>query len=197
MATTGIEKFKNSIARFLPRGFAWAAKSSNSNISKLIKSLAIEFNRIQKRIDQMFIERDPRKANELLVDWETALGLPDECTNLAGTVQERRAQVVQKLTNVGGSSFEYFESVAESLGFNVTVSDFQRFQAGKSVAGDALTNADWDFWFQVTAPTSLTTVFKAGIGKAGDKLVTLGNETLECTFEKLKPAHTEVLFVFV
>lgn len=197
MASIGlIRQFANSLERFFPKGKAWAFEE-NSNLSKLLEGLAVEFCRVQERIDQMFIERDPRKTNELLTDWETALGLPDECSDLGATQETRRNQIVEKLTNVGGSSAVYFEQIAESLGFNVSVNDFFSFQAGKSRAGDALTNAEWTFWFQVSAPSDLAESFKAGTGKAGDKLVTIGNETLECTFQKLKPAHTEVLFVFV
>lgn len=196
MATTSIiEQFKNSLKKFLPSGKAWSL--NNSNLEKLIESFSVEFCRVQDRFNQLLKETDPRKTDELLVDWEESLALPDECSSLGATVDERRAQVVQKLTNKGGSSFEYFEEVAENLGFDVTISDFCRFQAGRSVAGDQLTNAEWDFWFQATAPADVSTVFKAGQGKAGDKLTEIGNETLECTFEKLKPAHTEVLFVFV
>jgi len=196
MATTGLKRFKNSLKKYFPRGTAWNF-SDGSNLKKLNDGYAVEFCRIQDRQDQLLFEIDPRNADELLTDWETMLGLPDECSALGSTPEERVNHVVQKLTNQGGSSFEYFEGVAENLGFDVTVSDFCRFQAGRSHAGDALTNAAWDYWFQVTLPSDVTTVFKAGSGKAGDKLVELGNETLECTFKKLKPAHTEVLFVFV
>lgn len=196
MATSNLsEQFKNALKKFFPMGKAWNFNATT--LEKLIQSLSNEFCRVQERFNQLLIETDPRNADELLTDWETSLGLPDECSTLGATVEERRKQVVQKLTNTGGSSFEYFEDVAENLGFDVTVSDYCRFQAGKSVAGDKITNAEWDYWWQVSAPAELSTVFKAGVGKAGDKLTELGNATLECTFEKLKPAHTEVLFVFV
>ena len=195
MATTSlIRQFSNSIKKFFPRGKAW---NFTGDLGLLIDALAVEFCRVQDRLNQMLVETDPRKTSELLVDWETSLGLPDECSALGTTVEERRNQVVQKLTNTGGSSFEYFEGIALNLGFDVTVSDFCRFQAGQSVAGDALTNADWDYWFQVATPAEVSTVFRCGVGRAGDRLVELGNRTLECTFEKEKPAHTEVLFVFV
>jgi uncharacterized protein YmfQ (DUF2313 family) len=195
MATTSvIEQFANSLRRFFPRGKAWALE--NTNLSKLIEGLAVEFSRVQERLDQMLVERDPRKTSELLTDWESALALPDECSELGAGIEKRRQEIVFKLTNTGGSSRAYFELVAQNLGFDVSVNDFFPFKAGRSRAGDALTNEEWTFWFQVTAPADLSTPFLAGAGRAGDRLLELGNEALECTFEKLKPAHTKVLFVF-
>lgn len=197
MATTRLaEQFKNSLRKYFPRGVAWNF-DKQSKIGLLVDALSIEFCRVQERLNQFLIEIDPRQTSELLTDWEASLGLPDECSDLGATVEERRNQVVQKLTNTGGSSAAYYESIAANLGFDVTVSDFQRFQAGLSQAGDPITNEDWDYYFQVATPAEVNTTFRAGISTAGDKLVTLGNKTLECTFQKLKPAHTEVLFVFV
>lgn len=195
MATTSvIEQFSNSLRRFFPKGKAWVLR--NSNLSKLIDGLSVEFCRVQERLDKMLIERDPRKTDELLIDWETALALPDECSELGAGIEKRRQEIVFKLTNTGGSSRAYFEQVARNLGFDVTVSDFFPFRAGRSRCGDALTNDEWTFWFQVTAPADLQTRFLAGAGRAGDRLTEVGNEALECTFAKLKPAHTNVLFVF-
>ncbi len=196
MATSGVEKFKNSLKKYFPRGVAWNLKN-DSNIAKLIESFSLEFCRIQDRFNVLLKEIDPRNADELLTDWEESLGLPDECSSLGASVEERQNQVLQKLTNTGGSSFEYFENVALNLGFVVNVSDFCRFKAGQSHAGDNLTNANWDHWFQVAMSAEFTTIFKAGSGKAGQKLIEVGNDTLECTFKKLKPAQSEVLFVFV
>lgn len=194
MATSDlVESFKRSFRRFFPSGRAW----DGDDFKKIVDTYAFEFCRVQERFNTFLKELDPRQTSELLTDWEIMLGLPDDCSTPGATVEERRNQVVQKLTNTGGSSFEYFEGIAENLGFDVTVSDFTPFFAGQAKVGDKLHNDPvWTYWFQVTAPSDITTTFKAGVGKAGDKLVEVGNETLECTFDKLKPAHTNVLFAF-
>lgn len=193
MATTRLGSVKEAFRKYFPQGFAWEGEK----FKQVVDAFAVEFWRAQGRFDDFLCrESDPKQTLELIEDWEKMLGIPDECTVPGTTIEERRAQICQKLVATGGSSFEYYEQIAAALGFEVTVSDYKPFVAG-SLTGDKLTNDPiWTHRWLVTAPADTFTVFKAGREKCGDKLVEVGNETLQCTFEKLKPAHTEVLFSF-
>ena len=91
---------------------------------------------------------------------------------------------------------KYFEAVAAELGYQVTITEFFPFRAGASKAGDPAAGDAWAFAWQVNAPETTIWEFKAGHSTAGEPLRTWGNEKLECVIERLKPAHTEVLFAY-
>ena len=194
-----VEKYRRMFLGLFPRGEAWEARDrDDSELSLLSKGVAYELARVEERGIDLKREADPNKTLELLPQWEALCGLPDECTGEAPTLADRRNQVLQKLRNRGGATQNesFFEALALNLGFVVNVETFRPFLAGKSVAGDALTNDPWKFWFGVSTEDFLVQYFLAGQGTAGQALQIVGNDTLECTIVKYKPAHTEVLFSF-
>lgn len=195
-----VDRYKRLLLNLLPEGIAWEAKdATDSNLQKLAEGFGTELCRVDDRAEVLKREVDPNSTLEMLEDWESFLGLPDECTDADGqTLSDRRAQIIQKLTLRGGATQNaaFFEKIADTLGFTIVVNDLNPFLAGKSKAGDSLTNPpEWTYWFEVQAD-AIITFFLAGQGTAGQPLQVYGNETLECTIEKLKPAHTQVFFNF-
>jgi uncharacterized protein YmfQ (DUF2313 family) len=168
---------------------------------------------VDDRVKQMLLEIDPTKTDESLDTWEGVLGLPDECTPEGLTVEERRNQVVQKLTNIGGLSKEFYEFNASQLGFEIFVDNDLNFVAGRAKAGDKLTNyfnrhfvagstagtflteIGWRYVFTADIPVTAAEHFVAG-SFAGDPLRSFSNELIECTIKKLKPAHAQAFFTF-
>ena len=59
-----------------------------------------------------------------------------------------------------------------------------------------MTNDGWQFVWQVNAPEASIVEFDAGRSSAGEPLRSWGNELLECVINRLKPAHTYVLFAY-
>lgn len=181
----------------LPQGFAWP-READAALTKLLLAWADELARVDGRAADLIEEADPRTTAELLADWERVAGLPDPCVEaLAGTqtTAQRRAALVAKLTTIGGQSAAYYIALAASLGYTITVTEFRPFVAG-SVAGDALTNDEWIFAWQVNAPAESIVAFAAGRSCAGEPLRAWGNELLECVINRLRPAHTHVLFAY-
>lgn len=201
MANTALaNRYSRMIKKLFPRGKAWdSIYIPSSNIFKLIDSWSIETCNIHERALRLIEEVDPRTTSELLEDWERLLGLPDECDgNQSKTIQERRNRVIQILTTRGGQNELFYQTLASNFGFDVDVisaEDQPPFKAG-SKAGQRLTNGNWAFAFVIKAPASFLIRFLAGQGAAGDPLVKVGNQTLQCLMEKHKPAHTIVLFSF-
>lgn len=177
----------------LPNGFAWA-KESGSYLYLLMLSMAQEFSRIDARGVRLIEESDPRTTTELLSDWERVCGLPDECSQAAQTIQQRREAVIAKLTMQGSLSRQFFIDQAAALGYEVTITEFRPFRAGRSSAGDALTNGPWRFTWRVNSAENTIRSFQAGANSAGDPLTLWGNEILECVISKLAPSETVVLF---
>lgn len=195
------ERYSRLARKLLPSGWAWLrVNDPNSNIYKLMDSSSIEFCRVEERGNELIDEVDPNTTYELLEDWERLLGLPDECDpDVEKTIQDRRNRVIQVLTTRGGQNKQFYIDLAENFGFEpgeIEIEQPQQFLAGAARAGDRLTNGDWIYVFVIKAPADSLVVFRAGQSAAGDRLVSITNNTLRCLMEKHKPAHTIVLFNF-
>ncbi len=180
----------------LPRGPAWP-RDANAMLTALLAAKAEEFARVDHRAESLSIEANPETTAELLADWERVTGLPDNCSgSLRETVQGRRQDLIAKLTSTGGQSVPYFVGMAAAAGFAVSIEEPKPFSAGRSCAGDRLTNGAWIYAWIAHAPASSVIHFRAGLSCAGEPLASWGNSVLECRFNQLKPAHTIVRFAY-
>jgi uncharacterized protein YmfQ (DUF2313 family) len=186
------------LRKLLPKGKAFR-QAEDALLVKLLQGMADEFVRVDDRAEALILESDPRTTYELLEDWERICGLPDDCTGLAPTIAERRAQVVARLILRGSQSRAFLAELASKLGYSITATDleeFAEFKAGISRAGDSLTNGEWVHTFAVNAPANTTRYFKAGAGAAGEALAEFGDDVLECVITHNKPAHSYVIFKY-
>lgn len=181
----------------LPTGTAWPRAASTA-LAKVLRAMADGLARLHARVLQLVTEADPRTTAEMLADWERAYGLPDPCLGvLPTTIQERRAALVTKITSTGGASIAYFEGLAATLGFpGITITEFKLPRSGYASCVDPLYGTAWAFAWQVNAPAVTVTYARSGLTACDEPLAAWGNELLECAFEKLKPAHTIVLFAY-
>lgn len=187
------DQYNDQIEALLPQGKAWP-REAGTNMRQLTRALAEEFARIDGRSSDLLREALPSTTLEMLADWERAAGLPDTCVAVAQTLQERRNALLAKLTNSGGQSRAFFIALAEYLGFTVTITEFRPFRAGISSAGDAVCDDEWWFVWRINAPETTVTYFRAGLSAAGEPLRKWGNELLECVMNRVKPAHTHLIF---
>lgn len=128
------------------------------------------------------VEAVPSTTAQLLPNWEFDYGLPDTCTPLGATLQQRRHALLAKIAAVGGASEAYFIAVAAALGYTITITE--------GTAG----SYTWTINAAAAGPTSL---FRAGQSRAGDLLQRAGaNAQLECVMNRIKPAHTKLLFAY-
>lgn len=181
----------------LPPGRLWnALRQSGSLADELLAAQAEEFARVDGRAEDLLDEADPRATLELLPEWEAWAGLPDICTGGMSTLQERREALVQKLTSGGGQSRAYFVSLAATLGYTITIDEFRPFICGKSRCGDQLNGgAEARFYWRVTVPNAKLIRFTCGVSRCGDSLGKIDRAApLECVLQRLKPAHTEIIF---
>jgi hypothetical protein len=87
------------LADCIPQGRVWNAKNILAkNVRKLIICLASAFNIVQQLIETMSIEFNIYTTNALLPEWETSVGLPNDCTlQLQDTIDGRREEVIERL----------------------------------------------------------------------------------------------------
>lgn len=189
------DQYRNQQTALAPPGQA-LPDQSDSNWQLLLQALAEEYARLDGRLHDLVKEGNPESANELLTDWERLLALPGPCDTLPETIQERRLAAHSKLIRVGGASPGYFIALAESLGYQITITEYRPFRAGFSAAGDSLTNDQWLHHWMVNAAETAVVEFSAGQSAAGEPVRSWGEDQLECPIEQLKPAHTVVNFSY-
>lgn len=187
------EDYRAQLAALQPPGRALPAEAS-SDWQQLLTALADELARIDARGDDLVDESDPRSTNELLPDWERVAGLPDPCVPVGQSLRRRRDALVGRLTGTGGQSRQYFIDLAQSIGFQVTITEFVPHDVTLDV-GVPIYGELWRFAWQVNAPNN--TVTTADITSGVDEAIRdWGNELLECVLSARSPAHTQVIFAY-
>jgi len=174
------DSYKQLLISLLPKGPIWPSAETDNTFTDLLDGLAEELARIDARALNLLEEAFPNTTNELLVDWERVTGLPDSCTGVLNTLQQRRNALMGVLTTERSLSKQFYTDIAERLGFTITITE--------------LPNWTW----QVNAAIGANTVyFRVGSSTMGEPLVSSENNLLECVMQALKPAHTSVIFNYI
>lgn len=185
--------YASAMASLLPRGRAWP-RDPDTNLMRLIGALAPTYQRNGATAAQLVADIFPRTTTALIPEWEETLGLPDPCTPLNPTTEQRRAAILAKFIGSGGQSAPYFISVAAALGYTVTVTNYSPFRVGTNAVGDHLNGADWAQTWAINSALTTVSYFAVGQSTVGDPLASWGNATLECRMNQIKPAHTVLQF---
>lgn len=191
------EEYADQHDQLMPVGLAWN-RHIDAPLAKLLQALAIEHARLEGRaINLVLKEFFPQTTRELLTEWETEWGLPDECTPAGATIAERIEILLRKIRSLGGQSIQYFIDLMATMGIKITITEFKPFRIGFGRAGDRIYGSEWIHTFLVTGLAARVYFFRAGLNCAGDRLrYWRRNEILECIINKLKPAHTYGMFGF-
>ena len=182
----------------LPWGRAWN-REEDSGLTEFLHAEADEFSRVDERSDDLLQERDTRYTSELLTDHELDLGLPDDCTQLGETIQERRSIAHTQLITLGGQDKGYFIDLAAALGFTITITEYTPFWCGLGGCGDEGGDQDNIFYWNVTIDVASVPdiYFLCGSSECGDSLMKASvYDGLMCRLNALKPAHTQLVFTF-
>ena len=177
-----VEEYTDSLAAYMPGGELFASRSvQDSNFRNLLRGLAFEL----LRANGSLIEYDvlPDTTEKFLPEWESTLGIPDDCFSGAGTIIERRRDVLVKLASLGVQTKEEFESLAAIFG--VTAEVIAGKDSGITFGSDK--EARFTLVINLTASESFTYTFPIPFGSATTSV-------LECLFNKIKPANCQVLF---
>lgn len=187
--------YTHQLQALLPVGLAWP-REPDAQLTKLLAAWAEELARLDARALRLIEEADVRTTEELLPDWERVLGLPDPCLPDDAGLQQRRAAATTRLTGIGGQSRAYFIALANSLGVEITIDELRPFRCGDGECGDTIYDPAVVFTWQVNLPADVTRIvqFRLGESTAGERLLDMDIGALECVFERLKPAHTSVVF---
>ena len=116
--TKTLEDHQYNLAAYLPRGLAFtSAQDITTNFGKFINGLAGEICRTYKALNDLSEDYDILSTSELLPQWESSLGIPDNCFPATGTNAERRLHVLIKFAKMNVQTIAQMQALAVSLGF--------------------------------------------------------------------------------
>ncbi len=188
--TLTIEQQTGTLAQYLPGGRAFGSKDiPNSVLRSLLSGLAQEIYRADGYIDLLRTDVVPDNTVFFIDEWESALGIPDDCFNGQGTDSERRLDIIVKLASMGIQSEEDFEALALKYGVVVDVVPGKIAEAEPSITfpDDKTARHTIVINFLTAVPTKFTYTFPINFGTEIFAI-------LECLFTKLKPANCDLLF---
>ena len=137
----------------------------------------------------------PDLAYQTLTSWERVYNLiPSD----GATIQSRRDAVIQAIRARGGLSRAYFIALAAIHGWTITIDEFFPSMCGWTRCGDYLAGEEFKWIWRINAPEKAIYQARAGISAAGERLLWwVPDIELENLFNRLKPAHTIVLFNYL
>lgn len=184
----------DTLAQYLRNDRLHRAKNrEDSNLRKVLIGLACEFIRFKEKVNELYSEYDPNTTINLIEEWEGFVGIPDDCFSNTGSLEERRTNILLKLAGVNATTAKQFEDIGAILGFDITVENgVDTSTLPLSLPFILLTEAEAPFTIVVTLdaslePDGLPVTLPFELGSQAPLI-------LECLFEKLKPANTQVVF---
>lgn len=172
----------SELVALLPPGDA-LPQGVDSNLANVLRVSARSIDRLEELAEFVASDFDPRQTTSFAADWERVLGLP-ECGTLAGTMSERRAEVLEKYTRQGTLRGDDLIAAAATLGFTITIHEHWPYPP----RSEALPLGDAHV-FHVIVPALSVKFFRASESKSGDSLGSFGDARLLCLLDGRKPAH--------
>jgi uncharacterized protein YmfQ (DUF2313 family) len=184
----------NILAGYLRNDPLHQAKNrEGSNLRKVLIGLASEWLEFRNKINEVFDEYNPNNTTALLEEWETFVGIPDSCISNTGSIEQRRLNILLKLSGINASTAKQFENIAAILGYSVVV------ETGVDTSTFPLT-FPFILMSAEEAPFIIVVTLPISLKPSGFPLTlpfTLGSgipQILNCLFNKIKPAHTKLYF---
>lgn len=113
----GQPSYVRMLATLLPPGPAF--DNLSPDLRACLEAIAEECARLDIRGKDLINETDPRTTTELIGEWETFLGLPDDrVLVIPATLAERRLAVWQKFVSLAeGQDYTFFENLFLACGY--------------------------------------------------------------------------------
>lgn len=135
----------------LPKGKLWS-RDPDSRQTQILKAEADEFVRIEERAFNLFWESITRQTTELLTEYESDFGLPENGAELANTVAERIEDIYSKMLEVGQLFPTYLEEQAFLKNYVTHIYEYAPFLVGISSVDDRIGYLN-SFFFEALTDT--------------------------------------------
>lgn len=187
----------NSIAYSLPTGeLTRGFFVEGTNQRNYLLGLAKELQRYYMILEDVATEHDLNYTQNLINEWERALGIPGTCLDMGGDIETRRRNALIKMNSLHGTTAQDFIDLAALLGFTVTLENASvhgmfpaafpiwLYDSGKTVKFTLLVHlvaTNQPDYFPLEFPFSF---------------VRPENALIECLFNRMKPAFTQIMYVY-
>lgn len=199
--TYSVEDFTNAYIAYLPGGDLFDAKNIESSVLRgLFSGLAVEIKRASDDMNMITSDYDIYCTENLLSRWESALGIPDQCFDGTGTLEQRRQQVLIKLASLGVSTAKGFIDLAALFGFKILIPSAATYGVFPLSFPAAFYQYPQDARFTmlvIVDADQQPQVFPFDVIKYPIPFFSDLSNVIECLFTELAPANVDVQFRYV
>jgi uncharacterized protein YmfQ (DUF2313 family) len=107
-----VERFRDASIALMPPGKAFST-DIGGDLAKVLEALSVEPARLHEMASRLLVNYDPAQADEMLPEWEAALGLQQN-----GSIAERQGALISRLVGRTQHSKSTFERAAIALGYS-------------------------------------------------------------------------------
>lgn len=171
--------YKKLLEALLPGGKAWSRDAGA--MPDLLDGISQELSCVDGQIDSLVGERDSRTTSALLPEFEADLDITPET---GATDEERRIAVKAALLAMGGQDPQYFIDLASAMDYVITITEYRPAWCGELAVGEPCGNQEVIFVWRVNLQYDKNYEDPTGAD-------------LEIVLQRMKPAHTEMIFCLV
>lgn len=123
MGTYTREQWTDQAIKLFPPGIAFNS-DPNSNFYKLIYALMGEFKAFNDFSNAIIEDWNPLTTTNFLEEWQSSLGLPDQCVTYQSSFEDQRNQVISRINFTGQSNINFLSGLCTSLGYEVDIKEW-------------------------------------------------------------------------
>jgi uncharacterized protein YmfQ (DUF2313 family) len=199
--TYTIEQHTDSLVAYLPGGELFDAKNEESStLRRLFAGLAVQIKDVEDNINEVTFQHDINCTTDLIREWESAVGIPDDCFSGTGSLELRRRDVLIKLASLGVSTAKGFIDLAALFGFQALIPSGGSYGIFPLAFPIAFFQYPQDARFTlyvILDSTNVPEVFPFETTKFPIPFFNNVSNIIECLFRKLAPANVNVIFNYV
>lgn len=182
-----VVNFAESLIRYIPGGTLFQGfRTQGKNQHSFILGLSPTLQTVNEFLNLYNQEIYPDTTEEFLEEWESTVGISDDCLQVEGlTNEERQRNIVVKLAEMNVQTSQDFVDIAAVFGVAATVVGGIDPSVAPPITPDKTAR------FTIVVQFVPTTVFPYTFPIVfGSSAITI----LECLFLKIRPANCDVRF---
>ena len=189
-----IEQYTDNLASYLPNNILFESRHVEDTVLRnLLVGFAGELFRVNGLIKEYVEEIIPDTTVKFIPEYESLLGIPDECFKGERTLDERRRDILVKIASSGVQTADDFVNLAALFGITVTVVSAAEASVFPLILPfqvfDNITEARFTIIVSHTGVTVDAFPYTFPFVFGSSQLA-----VLECLFNKLKPSNCKVIF---